>query len=149
MAPSEGDLNADMGNFNYKAIARLKPGVTLSQAIAELETMQTAYKRSAHLPLHFGITLTPLGKDVGSRVSGALWLLFAAVGAVLLIANLQLARAVNAEREIAVRAALGASRGQRVRPRFAESLVLAAGKRGGRNSAGVSWRAAVDWACAG
>ena len=130
LAPSERDLNADMGNFNYKAIARLKPGVTLAQANAELEAMQNAYTLSAHLPLHFGIALTPLAKDVASSVSGALWMLFAAVGAVLLIAcvnlaNLQLARAVNAERETAVRAALGASRGQLVRSRLAESLVLA------------------------
>jgi predicted permease len=129
-APSERDLNKDMGNFNYKAIARLKPGATLAQANAELETLQKAYTLSAHLPLHFGIALTPLTKDVASGVSGALWLLFAAVGAVLLIAcvnlaNLQLARAVNAERETAVRAALGASRGQLVRSRLAESLVLA------------------------
>ncbi len=130
LAPSERDLTADMGNFNYKAIARLKPGVTLAQANAELEAMQKAYTLSAHLPLHFGIALTPLKKDVASGVSGALWLLFAAVGAVLLIAsvnlaNLQLARAVNAERETAVRAALGASRGQLVRARLTESLVLA------------------------
>lgn len=130
LAPSERDLNADMGNFNYKAIARLKPGVTLAQANAELEAMQNAYTLSAHLPLHFGIALTPLAKDVASSVSGALWMLFAAVGAVLLIAcvnlaNLQLARAVNAERETAVRAALGASLGQLVRSRLAESLVLA------------------------
>jgi len=130
LAPSERDLTADMGNFNYKAIARLKPGVTLAQANAELEALQNAYTLSAHLTLHFGIALTPLTKDVASRISGALWMLFAAVGAVLLIAcvnlaNLQLARAVNAEREIAVRAALGASRGQLVRSRLAESLVLA------------------------
>jgi predicted permease len=130
LAPTERDLNADMGNFNYKAIARLKPGATLAQANAELEALQKAYTLSAHLPLHFGIALTPLTKDVASGVSGALWLLFAAVGAVLLIAcvnlaNLQLARAVNAERETAVRAALGASRGQLVRSRLAESLVLA------------------------
>jgi predicted permease len=130
LAPSERDLNADMGNFNYRAIARLKPGVTLAQANAELEALQNAYTLSAHLPLHFGIALTPLAKDVASGVHGALWLLFAAVGAVLLIAcvnlaNLQLARAVNAERETAVRAALGASRGQLVRSRLAESLVLA------------------------
>jgi predicted permease len=130
LAPSERDLNADMGNFNYKAIARLKPGVTVAQANAELEALQKAYTLSAHLPLHFGIALTPLTTDVASGVSSALWLLFAAVGAVLLIAcvnlaNLQLARAVNAERETAVRAALGASRGQLVRSRLAESLVLA------------------------
>jgi predicted permease len=128
--PSERDLNKDIGNFNYKAVARLKPGATLAQANAELEALQKAYTLSAHLPLHFGIALTPLTKDVASGVSGALWLLFAAVGAVLLIAcvnlaNLQLARAVNAEHETAVRAALGASRGQLVRSRLAESLVLA------------------------
>jgi hypothetical protein len=104
--------------------------VTLAQANAELEALQNAYTLSAHLPLHFGIALTPLAKDVASGVHGALWLLFAAVGAVLLIAcvnlaNLQLARAVNAERETAVRAALGASRGQLVRSRLAETLVLA------------------------
>jgi predicted permease len=130
MVPSERDLNTDSGNFNYKAIARLKPGVTLSQATAELDGLQKAYTLSAHLPIHLGIAFTPLAKDVTSGISGALWLLFAAVGAVLLIAcvnlaNLQLARAVNAERETAVRAALGASRGQLVRSRLTESLVLA------------------------
>ena len=130
LAPSERDLNADMGSFNYKVIARLKSGVTLAQANAELEALQKAYTLSAHLSLHFGIALAPLTKDVASGVSGALWLLFAAVGAVLLIAcvnlaNLQLARAVNAERETAVRAALGAGRVQLVRSRLAESLLLA------------------------
>jgi len=128
--PSDRDLSADSGNFNYKVIARLKPGVTLSQANAEVDGLQKAYTLSAHLPIHLGAALTPLVKDVASGVSGALWLLFAAVGAVLLIAcvnlaNLQLARAVNAEGETAVRAALGASRSQLVRSRLTESLVLA------------------------
>jgi len=130
LAPSDRDLNADMGNFNYKAIARLKSGVSLAQASSELEAMQKGYTLSAHLPLHFGIALTPLTKDVASGISGALWMLFAAVGAVLLIAcvnlaNLQLARALNAQRETAVRAALGASRSQLVWSRLTESLVLA------------------------
>ncbi|MGD0891725.1 MAG: ABC transporter permease [Terracidiphilus sp.] len=130
LAPTQHDVNADMGNFNYKAIARLKPGVTLAKANAELEELQKAYTLSAHLPLQFGIALTPLTKDVASGISGALWMLFAAVGAVLLIAcvnlaNLQLARAVNAEHETAVRAALGASSGQLVRGRLTESMVLA------------------------
>jgi len=128
--PGDRDLSADTGNFNYKAIARLKPGVALAQANAELDELQKAYTLSAHLSMHLGAALTPLAQDVASGVSGALWLLFAAVGAVLLIAcvnlaNLQLARAVNAEGETAVRAALGASRGQLVRSRLTESMVLA------------------------
>jgi putative ABC transport system permease protein len=141
-----------MGNFNYKAIVRLKPGVSLSQANAELEAMQKAYTLSAHLPFHFGIALTPLEKDVASLVSGALWLLLAAVGAVLLIAcvnlaNLQLARAVNAERETAVRAALGASRSQLVRSRLTESLVLAfAGGAAGAALAFGGVRLLIAWA---
>ncbi len=130
LTPTERDLNADMGNFNYKAIARLEPGATLAQASAELEAQQNAYTISAHLPLHFGIALTPLTKDVASGISGALWMLFAAVGAVLLIAcvnlaNLQLARAVSSERETAVRAALGASKLQLTTPRLAETLLIA------------------------
>ena len=130
LVPSDRDLNKDMGGFDYKAIARLKPGVTLAQANAELEALQNAYTLSAHLPFHFGIALTPLTQDVASPVSGALWLLFAAVGAVLLmacvnLASLQLARAVNVERETAVRAALGASKLQLLRSRLTESLLLA------------------------
>jgi predicted permease len=130
LVPSERDLKADMGGFNYKAIARLKPGVTLAQAIGELDALQNSYTISAHLPFPFGIALTPLTRDVASGVSGALWLLFAAVGAVLLIAcvnlaNLQMARAVNAERETAVRAALGASKTQLVWSRLTESVLLA------------------------
>ena len=152
LVPSEYDLNRDMGNFNYKAIARLRPGVTLPKANAELDALQTAYTLSAHLPFHFGIALTPLEKDVASLVSGALWLLLAAVGAVLLIAcvnlaNLQLARAVNAERETAVRAALGASRSQLVRSRLAESLVLAfAGGAAGTALAFGGVRLLLAWA---
>ncbi len=130
LTPSEWDLKNDVGNFNYRVVARLKPGVTLAQASAELETLQRAYSLSAHLPMHLGISLTPLAEDVTAGISGALWLMFAAVGGVLMIgcvnlANLQLARAVTAERETAVRAALGASKGQLVMARLAESLVLA------------------------
>ena len=41
--PSDYDLKTDIGNFNYKVIARLKPGVTLAQASAELDALQRAY----------------------------------------------------------------------------------------------------------
>jgi hypothetical protein len=84
--PSDWDLRNDTGNFNYRVIARLKGGVTLAQAIAELETLQRAYTLSAHLPMHLGISLTPLAADVTAGISGALWLMFAAVVGVLLIA---------------------------------------------------------------
>jgi predicted permease len=130
LAPSDYDLKTDMGNFNYKVIARLKPAVTLAQASAELGTLQHAYSLSAHLPVHFGISLTPLAKDVTSKISEALWLMLAAVGGVLLIAcvnlaNLQLARAVKSERETAMRVALGASKARLMVSRIAETLLLA------------------------
>jgi predicted permease len=119
-----------LGGFNYKVIARLKPGVTLEQASAELEALQQAYSISARMPVRLGISLVPMANDVTAGISGALWLMLAAVAGVLLIAcvnlaNLQLARSVAAERETAVRAALGAGKGQLVMARLAESLVLA------------------------
>jgi predicted permease len=131
LVPSERDLKTDFGNFNYKVIARLKPGISLEQARAELDRLLRAYGLSAHLPAHFGISMNPLAKDVTSSISGALWLLFAAVVGVLLIgcvnlANLQMARTTAAMRETALRAALGASRMQLVLARLTESLVLAA-----------------------
>jgi predicted permease len=130
MVPSGSDLRDDNYDYNFNVIARLRPGVTLEQASAELDGLQHAYSRSAHLPVHIGVFLTPLAEDVTSGINKALWLLFGAVGAVLLIAcvnlaNLQLARAVAAERETAVRAALGANRLQIVMARLMESLVLA------------------------
>jgi predicted permease len=128
--PSERDLTNETGNFNYKVVARLKSGVTVAQASAELDALQRNYSASAHLPIHLGIAIAPLAKDVTSGISGALWLMFAAVGGVLLIgcvnlANLQLARAVSTERETAVRAALGASASQLMLARLSESLLLA------------------------
>jgi predicted permease len=130
MRPYPSDLSADTSNFNYTVIARLKPGVTMAQAQAELEGLQNAYSQSAHLSIRLGARLTPLNADVTSGINGALWLMFAAVGGVLLIAcvnlaNLQLVRAVTAERETAVRAALGASKSQLVMARLAESLIVA------------------------
>jgi predicted permease len=130
LAPSDEDLKTDTGGFNYKVIARLKPGVTLAQASAELGALQGAYSVSAHLPVHFGISLTPLAKDVTSKIGEALWLMLAAVGGVLLIAcvnlaNLQLARAVKSERETAMRVALGASKARLMMSRVAETSLLA------------------------
>ncbi len=131
LIPYPDALKSDVFDYNFSVIARLRPGVTINQARAELDGLQKAHALTAHMPIHIGIYLQPFLDDVTSAISKALWLLFAAVGAVLLIAcvnlaNLQLARAVATERETAVRAALGASRSQLVVTRLTESLVLAA-----------------------
>jgi predicted permease len=130
LVPDKNSLIDDSYDYNYSVIARLRAGVTVAQARAELESLQRAYSASAHLEVHDGIYIEPFAKDVTSNVSSGLWLLFAAIGCVLLIAcvnlaNLQLARAVATERESAVRAALGASRTELLLSRLMESLVLA------------------------
>lgn len=131
LAPDANDLTDDVYDFNFDVIARLRPGVTVAAARAELDGLQHAYSKSTHLPTTLGIYLQPFDRDVTAGISTALWLLLSAVGAVLLIAcvnlaNLQLARAVAAERETAVRAALGATRSQLMMTRLMESFVLAA-----------------------
>jgi predicted permease len=130
LVPDKNDLESDSGDFNYSIVARLKPHVKLEQARAELDGLQRAHTLATHQQIHLGISIQSFNKDVTSDYSAALWLLFASVGSVLLIAcvnlaSLQLARAVAMERESAVRAALGASRTQLLSARLVESLMLA------------------------
>jgi predicted permease len=118
-----------LGGFDFAAIGRLKPGVTPSQALAELNVVQAQIAKEAKENVDLRAELLPLeGQVVGSARSGLI-LLLAAVGAVLLIvcvnlANLLLARLPGRMREAALRRALGASRARLMRQMLSESLLL-------------------------
>ncbi|WP_260740030.1 ABC transporter permease [Tunturiibacter lichenicola] len=130
LVPDPSFMN-DTGGYDFLVVGRLKAGVSPTQVESELGGLQESFVQAAHISLHPWIVVESLKQEVAGTVSTALWLLLAAVGAVLLIgcvnlANLQLARAVAREREIAVRAALGATRERLVRSTLMDSIVLAA-----------------------
>ena len=118
------------GNFNYSAAVRLKPGVTLEQALTEINASQVQFRRTQGLSVNLRATLIPAHEIVTGDVRLGLWMLSAAVGAVLLIvcvnlANLLLSRMASRSRETAIRTALGASRARQFGQMLTESLVLA------------------------
>jgi putative ABC transport system permease protein len=123
---------ANWSESAYKVVARLKPGVTIQQAREAMtrltQQLETPHKKSIQ---NLYVQLTPLHEYHFGDIQKPLFVLLAAVAAVLLIAcvnvaNLSLARAMDRGREIAVRAAMGASRGRLVRQLLTESLLLAA-----------------------
>jgi predicted permease len=122
------------GHFLY-VIARLKDGVGIGQARAELDTLIQRWNTDfpgTHTPhpVNHRLRIDPLKDDIVGTVATALWVLQGAVAFVLLIAcanlaNLLLARAETRQREFAVRAALGAGMGRLLRQFVTEGVILA------------------------
>ncbi len=143
-----------VGNFSYQGVARLRPGVTIAQANADIARMIPLVIERFPLPPGFtlkmvdevklGPNVRPLALDVVGDVGPILWVLFGVVGIVLLIAcanvaNLFLVRAEGRQQELAIRSALGADRWQTARELLGESLAL--GLFGGVLGAGIAWAA--------
>ena len=128
-----------LGNFSYDGIARLKSGSTLERANADVARMLPIVMSSFAVPegfsvklfqdAHLGPYVRPLKQDVIGDVSSVLWILMGSISIVLLIAcanvaNLLLVRVAGRRQELALRGALGASRGRIAAEMLSESLVL-------------------------
>jgi putative ABC transport system permease protein len=110
-------------------IGRLKPGVSAEQSQAETRTIAAQLTREHPERNSFEGFVTPLADHVNGRMRSAVWVLAGAVAAVMLIvcanlSNLLLARTAARQKEIAIRAALGASRGRLIAQMLTEGIVL-------------------------
>ena len=126
--------------FNYQAVARLKPGVTIEQANTDVDRLLPSLTSRFPLPPGFtqqmfddakiGALVRPLDVDVVGNIGSMLWILLGTVGLVLLVAcanvaNLFLVRAEARQQELAIRLALGAEARQIAWQLISESLTVA------------------------
>src|ERR1700743_2122781 len=115
---------------NLDAVGRLKPGVTIAQATAELSTVQRQIRQqNPDGPIHDAANIRPILAAEVFRLKTGLYAMLAATGCLLLIAciniaNLLVARAATRRRETAVRTALGGSRGRLICEQVTECVVL-------------------------
>jgi predicted permease len=140
LLPFKFDRNkTTLGNFSHEGIARLKPGVTMEQASADIARMLPIVARTFPAPPGFSAkifedariapNLRPLKIDVIGDISSTLWVLMGSIGLVLLIAcanvaNLLLVRVEGRRQELAVRSALGASPYRIAGELLLESVIL-------------------------
>ncbi len=138
--PERFDRNkAVLGNFSFQGLARLKAGVTLQQANADVARMLKVWLNAWPAPpgfshalfesLHLQPKVRPLKEQVVGEIGTTLWVLMGSIGMVLLIAcanvaNLSLVRAEGRQQELAIRVALGASWGRIARELLLESVTL-------------------------
>ncbi len=128
-----------LGNYSFRSLARLKPGVTIARANADFARLIPVVFRSFPAPEGFGLKLfedarmspsiRPLKQDVVGDIGGVLWLLMGSIAMVLLIAcanvaNLLLVRMEGRRQELAIRSALGAGWKQIAADLLFESAVL-------------------------
>jgi putative ABC transport system permease protein len=141
--PLAFDANPPRASHFLLVYGRLKPGVTVTEARADMDRLAASLEEAnRETNRGHGAFIEPMSERLKGPLRTSLWLLLAAVGFVLLIAcvnvaNLLLAKAANRRREIAVRTAVGAGRGRIAGQMLTESVVL--GLTGGGAGLLVAW----------